>query len=784
MKSTKLIVLFILIVSLFSENNEKLFQNFSLKNDCIQKITGKMVNQLSNENIDKVRVTLYSNGERIESMITNQNGEYSFNIKCNTNYQLIANKLNFNTRMLELSTSKVSGEIIVHDFLLGPECIQTISGSVLNKNTEKPLSSEIVLYINNVETERIKINDDGKFYVKFQCKTNYKIVARKVNYKSDSYNFLTNYVENNQPDYYNIKKDLYLEPIECFQTVIGKILEKGTNKIIPYSTVSLSYQNKEIKTFQTSFDGSYFFNIKCGLNYHLKAYKDDRISDTISYGSSSIKGDHIIQNIFLEKEECYKVINGLVINKISKLPLKYAQLTLYNENEVLNNTISDSKGTFSFNLKCGVNYKIRVEKNKYQPTSISFITDENSTIALKKTIELKPLKCDQIVNGTVYDKNTNLTLSNTLISLIEGTRQINNIITDNDGNFSFKINCEGNYKLIANNAEYNVASSNFSTNSINKTINNVTFNLIKKLCNQTVTGVIRDKVTKKPLPNTTISLYQNNKIIDNYLVGIDGVYKFNLKCSSSYQLTVFKNNSLKAVNLKTISKHNQSLTLHIDIDPLICNQYINGLVKENITNNPIKNTKVLLLNNSKEIKQTITDSDGRFNFEIDCEKRYTLVTEKMNFTKVQHTIVSTNKNAFSYNVELILEPIIQFKDKYGIKYIETEPIIFELNEYEISKDIEKELNKVVFNMNQNLDINLEVNCHTDSRGPDKYNLQLTIDRANAAKDYLVSKGIDQNRIKTNGFGETKLLNTCKNNVKCTDAQHVLNKRIEFIVIQK
>jgi outer membrane protein OmpA-like peptidoglycan-associated protein len=783
MKSTKLIVLFILIVSLFSENNEKLSEKFSLKNDCNQKITGKLVNQLSKKNIDKVKVTLYSNGERIESIITNQNGEYSFNIKCNTNYQVIANKLSFNNHIFELSTSKVSGEIIVHDFILEPECIQTISGTVLNKNTKKPLSSEMVLYINNVETERIKINDDGKFYVKFQCKTNYKIVARKIEYKSDSYNFLTNYVENKQPDYYNIKKDLYLEPIVCFQNVIGKVMEKGTNKIIPYSTVSLSYQDEEIKTFQTSFNGTYFFNIKCGLNYNLKAYKDDRISEIISYSGSSIKGDYITQNIILEKE-CNKVISGFVINKNSKLPLKYAQLTLYNENKVLNSTISDSNGDFSFNLKCGINYKIGVEKNKYQPTSISFFTDKNSYITLNKIIELKPLKCEQIVNGTVYDKNTSLPLTNTLVSLIEGTSQINNVITDNNGNFSFKVNCEGNYKLIANNAEYNIAYFTFSTNSINNNINIITFNLIKKLCNQTVTGVIRDKVTKKPLPNTTISLLQNNEVINNNLVDNDGVYKFNLKCSSNYQLTVFKNNNLKAINLKTVSKHNQSLTLHIDIDPLICNQYINGLVKENITNNPLENTKVFLLNNSKEIKQTITDSDGRFNFEVDCKKRYTLVTEKMNFTKVQHTIASTNKNAFSYNVELILESLIQIKDKYGIKYIETDPIIFELNKYEISEYIKKELNKVVFIMNKNLDINIDVNCHTDSRGPDNYNLQLTIDRANAAKDYLIAKGINQNRIKINGYGETKLLNNCKNDVKCTDAQHVLNKRIEFIVIQK
>ncbi len=131
---------------------------------------------------------------------------------------------------------------------------------------------------------------------------------------------------------------------------------------------------------------------------------------------------------------------------------------------------------------------------------------------------------------------------------------------------------------------------------------------------------------------------------------------------------------------------------------------------------------------------------------------------------------------------MVLEPIIQFKEKNGIKYIETKPIVFELDEYEIINEAKKELNKVVYNMNQNPKIKIEINYHTDSRGPDAYNLKLTINRANATKDYLISKGINVSRIKANGYGETRLLNKCKNNVKCSDAEHAINRRTEFIAI--
>ena len=305
--------------------------------------------------------------------------------------------------------------------------------------------------------------------------------------------------------------------------------------------------------------------------------------------------------------------------------------------------------------------------------------------------------------------------------------------------------------------------------------------MIKKECKQTVTGIIRDKISKKPLPNSTISLYQNDKVIDTYTVGNDGVYQFDLECSSTYKLTVFKNNNLESFRLKTAAENGRTLTLHIEIEPLVCIQYINGVVSENISKNPIPNATITLLNITKDIEKTTTDSNGTFYFEIECDKSYTLKVEKENYTNASLNLNSTGKSAYAHTIEFVIEPIIQISEKNGIRFIETKPIDFELDEYEITDENKIELNKIVFNMNQNPSIKIEINYHTDSRGPDAYNLQLTINRANATKDYLISKGISADRIKANGFGETQLLNKCKNDVKCTDAEHLENRRTEFIV---
>jgi outer membrane protein OmpA-like peptidoglycan-associated protein len=82
------------------------------------------------------------------------------------------------------------------------------------------------------------------------------------------------------------------------------------------------------------------------------------------------------------------------------------------------------------------------------------------------------------------------------------------------------------------------------------------------------------------------------------------------------------------------------------------------------------------------------------------------------------------------------------------------------------------------------DLEIRVESHTDSRGSDEYNMQLSKRRAKAATDYVASKGIDAKRLLYQGFGETKLLNKCTNGVECTEEQHEVNRRSIVKVVRK
>ncbi len=74
---------------------------------------------------------------------------------------------------------------------------------------------------------------------------------------------------------------------------------------------------------------------------------------------------------------------------------------------------------------------------------------------------------------------------------------------------------------------------------------------------------------------------------------------------------------------------------------------------------------------------------------------------------------------------------------------------------------------------------IELGVHTDARGDDAQNLQITRRQADKLKEYLIRKGIKENRIIAVGYGEKQILNQCQNNVLCSEEDHLYNRRVEF-----
>ena len=109
-------------------------------------------------------------------------------------------------------------------------------------------------------------------------------------------------------------------------------------------------------------------------------------------------------------------------------------------------------------------------------------------------------------------------------------------------------------------------------------------------------------------------------------------------------------------------------------------------------------------------------------------------------------------------------------------------IFFDLDKATLRPESAAELERLTKLMNDVPSLKIELGGHTDSRGSDTYNQQLSEKRAKAVVDYLTSKGISSDRLKWAGYGETQLVNGCSNGVNCTDEQHQENRRTEFKVL--
>ncbi|MDO7173255.1 OmpA family protein [Mariniflexile sp. AS56] len=211
---------------------------------------------------------------------------------------------------------------------------------------------------------------------------------------------------------------------------------------------------------------------------------------------------------------------------------------------------------------------------------------------------------------------------------------------------------------------------------------------------------------------------------------------------------------------------------------------IEGTVTDTETNTPIANAVITLLDGlSNPIATLETDENGRFEINIDRNTDYYIQVKNDLYEDATLPITSKgiDKAVTSINADTGLNP--QKKEVPPIT--ELQPIYFDYNKFAIRPDSTTELDRIVnLMMTTYPDMIIKIESHTDSRGSSRYNGILSQERAKTTYNYLISKGVDLARISDyKGYGEQKLANQCADGVDCTEEQHQLNRRTQFIIIK-
>lgn len=266
-----------------------------------------------------------------------------------------------------------------------------------------------------------------------------------------------------------------------------------------------------------------------------------------------------------------------------------------------------------------------------------------------------------------------------------------------------------------------------------------------------------------------------------------------------------------------------------EIKPLViedCKQLISGVITDEITKLPLEGALVVLQTSEKiEIQRKVTAADGKFLFDAACESAYTVLASKEKYTDNFRSLKLSkerNKNndasmalksvaAIKQEQEIALQQkkkddevakqkekelaevnkkkrieklladekdVVRDKDRLLIK---TEPIYFDYDLWYIRKESKPILNKVIALMKKYPDMVVEIGSHTDVRGNNKYNLDLSDKRAASTREYFIEQGIPNSRIFSRGYGESVQIVKCVPEESCSEEQHELNRRSEFVI---
>jgi outer membrane protein OmpA-like peptidoglycan-associated protein len=201
----------------------------------------------------------------------------------------------------------------------------------------------------------------------------------------------------------------------------------------------------------------------------------------------------------------------------------------------------------------------------------------------------------------------------------------------------------------------------------------------------------------------------------------------------------------------------------------------------------------------KETDSQPTDEEGKSGFLLPAYRQYYLRVEKEGYA---NATLLYDAQVLGDSIHLLLEPTGSLEDSLSLTSDENgeeivdsdnlpfadgnslilDNIYYDYNSSNIVSGAATELDSLASWLTAHPQQKIQLVAHTDSRGSADYNMQLSVNRAMAARNYLTKAGVDENRIDIRGMGEKSLRNHCKNGVACTEKQHRFNRRTEVVLL--
>jgi outer membrane protein OmpA-like peptidoglycan-associated protein len=278
-------------------------------------------------------------------------------------------------------------------------------------------------------------------------------------------------------------------------------------------------------------------------------------------------------------------------------------------------------------------------------------------------------------------------------------------------------------------------------------------------------GIVLNESSMAPIPGAVVKLNDcNGVIISETKSGNDGKFSFKApvgKCLKVKASEPSCNEVTKDVGQLTFIELRLRCGCNLDLATL-----------------DIDNLKPIVAKVKFCDNQVLTSGDGGIiNLHVPCEYSCLVTAESDGYLKTTKQITIKGKSSGS----VVRDTVLLYKAQIN-KTFRLENIYYDYDKWDILPASETELNKLVKILQDNPSLKVELGSHTDSRGSDSYNKLLSQKRSDSAVGYILKNGIPKDRIVAKGYGESILINKCKNGVKCSDDEHRQNRRTEFKIL--
>jgi outer membrane protein OmpA-like peptidoglycan-associated protein len=291
----------------------------------------------------------------------------------------------------------------------------------------------------------------------------------------------------------------------------------------------------------------------------------------------------------------------------------------------------------------------------------------------------------------------------------------------------------------------------------------------------TLIGNVYNDKTSQLLSGANVTLTIPEKEPLQFQTKTEGKFETKFTPVVNYKIATAASGFLPNTINGTIPALTNDTTIIVDIrlTPIAKELILTGVTRNETTSDPI-NAKLIItergVNKNTFTKQT---QDGVYEQKLPTLGWYMLTASASGFLNKTDSIELADAELSPFVKDVFLQPI-----EIGVT-VRLKNIYFDFDKTTLKSESFVELNKVVYFLKENPTVEIEISGHTDSKGADEYNLNLSQGRSETVVNYLIDKGINASRLTPHGYGEEKPIDTNE-----TDAGRANNRRVEFTVLKK